>query len=182
MIFDASLLQKYRPVDVDKQGLRSDHLAVVKALSPWAKGEGSIVSGGKRSAENKLSNIYPRRYAKTRNHLQGAVTELSPYIRHGVLSLNHVRNLALTRGSLSECEKLIQQLAWRDYWQRLYMADPNIIWNDAEDYKTGFSAGDYADELPEDIARGETGVAAIDHFIKTLTSNGTLHNLSLIHI
>jgi len=83
MIFDTSLLKKHLPVEVNKEGLRSDHLAAVKALSPWAQGEASIISGGQRSAESKLANIYPGRYAKTRNHLKGAVTELSPYIRHG---------------------------------------------------------------------------------------------------
>ena len=182
MVFDTSLLKKHLSVEVNKEGLRSDHLAAVKALSPWAQGEASIISGGQRSAESKLGNIYPGRYAKTRNHLKGAVTELSPYIRHGVLSLNRVRNLALTRGSLAECEKLIQQLAWRDYWQRLYRANPEIVWTDAEDYKTGFTADDYADELPEDITRGDTGVAAIDHFIETLTSNGTLHNHARLYL
>lgn len=173
---------KFKPLELNRQGLRSDNLRIVKDLSPWAEGEASIVSGGKRSAENKLANVYPGRYAKTRNHLKGAVTELSPYIRHGVVSLNRVRNLALSRASTSECEKLIQQLAWRDYWQRLYRADPNILWTDAEDYKTGFTADDYADELPDDIRRGETGVAAIDHFINILTDNGTLHNHARLYL
>ena len=176
------ILKKYKPVEVNRNGLRREHLRVVKSLSPWAEGEASIVSGGRRPAEAKLANIYPRRYARTRNHLEGAVTKLSPYIRHGVLSLNRVRNLTLTRGSLSDCEKLIQQLAWRDYWQRLYKADPEIIWRDAEAYKTGFTADDYADEIPDDIINANTGVAAMDHFIETLTANGTLHNHARLYL
>lgn len=178
----AELLDKYKPVDVDRLGLRSDHFRVVKNLSPWAEGEASIVSGGKRSAENRLANIYPGRYAKTRNHLKGAVTELSPYIRHGVVSLNRVRNLALSRSSASDCEKLIQQLAWRDYWQRLYAEDSTVIDRDVEPYKTGFNADDYADNLPDDIRRGETGVACMDHFIKGLIENGTMHNHARLYV
>ena len=179
---DLKKLNKHKALVVNRNGLRSDSLRAVKALSPWATGEASIISGGKRTAETKLANIQPGRYAKTRNHLKGAVSELSPYIRHGVISINKVRNLALSRGRSSECEKFIQQLAWRDYWQRLYRANPSIIWEDAEDYKTGFSSDDYADVLPDDIRRGETGVAAIDHFIKTLTDDGTLHNHARLYL
>ncbi len=173
---------KYVPVTVDRQGLRSDHLAAVQRLSPWAKGDASLVSGGKRSAEAKLSRVNAGRYMRTRNHLDGAVTELSPFIRHGVISLNRVRNFALSCSTVSDSEKLIQQLAWRDYWQRLYEADPGIIWRDAEDYKTGFTANDYADDLPQDILRGETGVACMDQFIHVLTENGTLHNHARLYL
>jgi deoxyribodipyrimidine photolyase len=33
----------------------------------------------------------PARYGASRNHLDGAVTRLSPWIRHGVLTLAEVR-------------------------------------------------------------------------------------------
>ena len=80
-------------------------------------------------------------------------------------------------------EKFIQELAWRDYWQRLYTASPDAIWVDIEAYKTGFVASDYADELPAaDIARGETGVACIDAFITTLLETGYLHNHARMYI
>jgi len=176
------VLAKYKPFAVDRQGLRNDHLRAVRQLSPWAEGDASFVSGGKRTAEAKLSTVNAGRYARTRNHLDGAVTELSPFIRHGVISLNRVRNLVLSRSSISESEKLVQQLAWRDYWQRIYEADETIIWRDAEDYKTGFTADDYADELPDDIRNAETGVACIDQFIRLLTENGTLHNHARLYL
>ena len=38
-----------------------------------------------------------KRYARSRNHLNGAVTRLSPYIRHGVFTLAEVRD-AVFRG------------------------------------------------------------------------------------
>ncbi len=177
-----SVLAKYSPVEVDRQGLRSDHLRMVQKLSPWAEGDASLVSGGKRTAEAKLAVINAGRYARTRNHLDGAVTELSPFIRHGVVSMNRIRNLVLSRSSISESEKLIQQLAWRDYWQRVFEADETIIWRDAEPYKTGFTADYYADELPSDILSGETGVACIDQFIGQLTENGTLHNHARLYL
>jgi len=54
--------------------------------------------------------------------------------------------------SKNQSERFLQQLAWRDYWQRLYRQHPDWIWNNVEDYKTGFNPDDYADDLPEDIA------------------------------
>lgn len=47
----------------------------------------SFTVGGRKAAEETLKKVDPIAYAKTRNSLTGAVTRLSPYIRHGVLSL-----------------------------------------------------------------------------------------------
>ena len=161
---------------------RSDHIRAVKELSPWAEGDVSDVKGGAKAALELLDQINPRKYGFTRNHLDGAITHLSPYIRHGVVSLNHVRNYALAVDTPKSCEKFIQQLAWRDYWQRLYRADPTIIWRDAEAYKTGFSADDYANDLPDDIINGQTGVACIDYFIRQLVDTGFLHNHARLYL
>ena len=105
-------------------------------------------AGGRAAAETALAGIDPRSYAASRNHLDGAVTRLSPYIRHGILSLDEVRNHALACvTNAKEAEKFIQELAWRDYWQRIYLAYPDRIWADIENYKTGFDAEDYDDTL-----------------------------------
>ena len=53
--------------------------------------------GGRRAAEQRLAAIDPARYAAPRNHLDGAVTRLSPYIRHGVLTLAEVREAVFAR-------------------------------------------------------------------------------------
>ena len=142
-----------------------------------------IASGGRAAAEAALAAIDPRAYAASRNHLDGAVTRLSPYIRHGILSLDEVRNAALAMvDDPRQAEKFIQELAWRDYWQRLYLAHPEWIWADVESYKTGFDACDYDPDLPDDIAAGETGVACIDQFIATLVETGYLHNHARMYL
>ena len=140
-------------------------------------------AGGRDAGEAALEAIDPRAYAASRNHLDGAVTRLSPYIRHGILSLDEVRNHALANVShAKEAEKFIQELAWRDYWQRIYAAQPEWIWTDIEPYKTGFDACDYADELPDDIASAETGTACIDQFITMLFETGYLHNHARMYL
>lgn len=133
--------------------------------------------GGRKAAESMLSRIDPARYARTRNHLDGAVTGLSPYIRHGVVSLVEVRDSALRRVSHpSQASKLISELGWRDYWQRLYARLGDGVWEDREGYKTGYTARDYSGELPADIAESRTGLYCIDAFSRELTETGYLHN------
>lgn len=156
----------------------------VAELSPWLDDHGaSPIRGGATVAHDRLRELNPTEYGRTRNFLQGAVTGLSPYIRHGVLTLDAVRNEALRRCERPEqIEKFIQQLAWRDYWQRVYQRNPEWIWNDVEPYKTGYTADDYAPELPDDIAAGATGVACIDQFIAVLRHSGYLHNHARMYL
>jgi len=141
------------------------------------------LKGGRRAAERALAAIDPVAYAASRNHLDGAVTRLSPYLRHGILSLDEVRNHALASvADPRQAEKFIQELAWRDYWQRIYLAHPDCIWNDVESYKTGFDASEYETELPADVIEARTGVACIDQFIGMLYETGYLHNHARMYL
>jgi len=141
------------------------------------------MAGGRKAAERALATIDPVAYAASRNHLDGAVTRLSPYLRHGILSLDEVRNHALAKvADPRQAEKFIQELAWRDYWQRIYLAHPDRIWNDVEVYKTGFDASEYDTELPADVVEARTGVACIDQFIAMLHETGYLHNHARMYL
>ncbi|MBD2296532.1 deoxyribodipyrimidine photo-lyase [Anabaena sphaerica FACHB-251] len=137
----------------------------------------SSTVGGRKAAAEKLKKVDPITYAKTRNSLTGAVTRLSPYIRYGVLSLREIREDILARVENREnATKLINELAWRDYWQRLYAKLGNNIWQNQEEYKTGYKPADYAVELPEDITEGKTGLVCIDSFSQELRETGYIHN------
>lgn len=156
----------------------------VNEISPWLQdSKASSIIGGHSQAERQLQKIDPIKYCRTRNFLDGKVTGLSPYIRHGILTLARVRNEALTLcNDPQQIEKFIQELAWRDYWQRIYQQHPERIWNDIECYKTGFQAEEYEDELPEDIATANTGIACIDQFIETLLQTGYMHNHTRMYV
>jgi deoxyribodipyrimidine photo-lyase len=164
---------------------RHDLIARVRNISPnLATGDTQIseIRGGRAQADSGLVTLNPSKYGSTRNHLDGSVTRLSPYIRHGVLNLTDVRDRALNVATAKEAEKFIQQLAWREYWQRLYKEYPDRIWRDVEPYKTGFEPSDYIDELPEDIAEGRTGIACIDGFISELLRTGYIHNHARLYL
>lgn len=76
----------------------------------------------------------------------------------------------------------MQELAWRDFWQRSAEHHPDWILQDVEPYKTGFKPQDYADTLPDDINSANTGVACIDSFIEDLMNTGYVHNHARMYL
>ena len=69
----------------------------------------------------RMHNVNPVQYAKSRNFIDGAVTYLSPYISRGVISVKQVMETVLQKGYKSyQIEKFLQELAWREYFQRVW--------------------------------------------------------------
>ncbi|MEM6562238.1 MAG: FAD-binding domain-containing protein [Planctomycetota bacterium] len=131
--------------------------------------------GGRQAALERLHGIDPVRYAKVRNHVGGG-TQLSAYLRHGCLSLAECKHFALERHKRHQVEKFINELGWRDFYQRVWDHVGGKVWKDLEPWKTGHGPSDYADELPDDIRHAETGVDWVDHFAAELHETGYLHN------
>jgi deoxyribodipyrimidine photo-lyase len=132
--------------------------------------------GGREAATARLSTIDPVAYARSRNHVSGAVTMLSPWIRHGVLSLAEVRDAALARVARPEdAEKLVSELAWRDYWRQVHAALGDGIDHDIE-LPAAVPRRPPLDHLPEDVLAARTGMACIDAFVRRLHDTGWLHN------
>lgn len=155
----------------------------VRDTCHWVSPMNKKIYGNLESAQKKLSMIDPKDYCRTRNFLNGSVTELSAYIRHGILTLNDVRNYALSLvDDPKSIEKFIQELAWREFWQRLYYHAPEIVWKDIESYKTGFQPSDYAIEMPNDINEAKTQNASINQFIFRLKEYGYLHNHARMYL
>ena len=75
----------------------------------------------------KIANIDPVKYGKTRNFLWGNVSQLSPYVSRGVISTKQIVDSLLQRGFKTyQIERLLQQLSWRDYFQRTAQKFPNL--------------------------------------------------------
>ena len=166
------------PGDLPRQfSDRSALECTLQQLFPEASGSLSPIQGGRSQADALLRRVQPERYAKARNFLSGPVTRLSPYIRHGAISLAEVRDAVFARTKQRQAsEKLINELGWRDYWQRLWEQLGDGIWSDQEPLKTGHHPGAYAPELPADITEGRTGLACMDGFSQELQQTGWLHN------
>ncbi|MFN5890718.1 MAG: deoxyribodipyrimidine photolyase, partial [Bacteroidota bacterium] len=76
----------------------------------------------------RIESVDPYKYAKTRNFVWGSVSYLSPYISRGVISVEDVRKVVLSKvDSPWEIEKFLQELAWREYWQRIWLDKGDAI-------------------------------------------------------
>ena len=126
------------------------------------------------AAHHRLARVQPAAYARTRNHLGGAVTGLSPYITHGLLSLRDVLQAVLTRGPLPVQHRLVAELGWREWFQHAWAHHGDGI---LEAWHPGpLPEAAYAREMPPDIAAGQTGVPVIDRAVANLRATGHLHN------
>ena len=153
----------------------------LRQLFPAATGSLSPIRGGRAAAARQLQGLDARRYGRSRNHLNGAVTGLSPWIRHGVLTLAEVRDAVFSQlqkrhQGRDDGTKLINELGWRDFWQRMWGDLGDAINDSQEDLKTGHAPDSYARALPEDIRTGSTGLACMDGFQQELVETGWLHN------
>ncbi len=131
----------------------------------------------------KIANIDPVKYGKTRNFLWGNVSQLSPYVSRGVISTKMIAESLFNRGfSTPQLERLLQQLTWRDYFQRTAQRFPNLsVQNVKNDPKHFKSQG-----IPSAILQANTGIDALDEGIEQLLETGWIHNhmrmyLSMLH-
>jgi deoxyribodipyrimidine photo-lyase len=153
---------------------RNERLHYVKRIFSDAKGPDleSDWTGGRSNALKKLNNIDANMYAKNRNFLNGAVTHLSPYLRHGCLTLNETFEFIKNQFDVA-ADKLVYELAWRDYWRQVWFSEGNAIYSEMEPPKvaTGHAP------LSDDITQGKTGLPCMDSFIKDdLLATGYVHN------
>ena len=128
----------------------------------------------RRAALARAATVRPHEYARSRNHVHGAVTGLSPYLTHGLLGLPEVLSELLQREPLAVGHKLVYELGWRAFFRHVWAFEGDGILHSLH---TGpMPEGDYADTLPDDIRQARTGVPVIDQAVRTLYATGTLHN------
>ncbi len=120
-----------------------------------------------------LAAIDVKRYGKTRNYVSGSVTELGPYVSRGVVSTRAIWAYLLRRGhSFEEMFGFVQQLAWRDFFQRVWQGLGDGINEDIRREQEGVIHR----LLPAAIAAGNTGIEGIDTGISRLKDTGYMHN------
>lgn len=129
-----------------------------------------------QAARQRLDVIAPATYARSRNALDGAVTGLSPYLTHGLLSLPEAARAVHSRHPLGFDDKLVFEFGWRTFFHHVWshQSNPDAILQDM--HGTLPWHGTYADTLPQDIRGGCTGVPAIDNTVRILYATGYLHN------
>jgi deoxyribodipyrimidine photo-lyase len=123
------------------------------------------------AALERLASVEPTTYARTRNHLRGAVTRLSPYLTHGLLSVPEV-----VAALPPAAEKLRQELGWREYFALVHAHEGADILRDR--FGPQPRRADAADErhLPRALVEARSGIAALDAAVTHLVEGGYLHN------
>ena len=121
----------------------------------------------------RIQSINPIQYRATRNFGNGAITQLSPYISRGAISTSsifeHLKTLGL---QWFDIEGLVQQLAWRDYFQNVWKVEKDGIFSDLKQPQENVESTG----IPTAILKGETGIQILDEAVKTLYETGYLHN------
>jgi hypothetical protein len=128
----------------------------------------------REAALSTLARIEPEAYIRTRNHLDGAVTLLSPYLTHGVIGIREVLAHLQHVHRLPSMHKLIFELGWREYFRHCWRHDGNAIFSSSHSGPLPDDA--YARELPPDVREGRTGLPVVDLAVRTLYGTGYLHN------
>ena len=121
----------------------------------------------------RINAINPIKYAKTRNFINGDVTYLSAYISRGVISVQQIKDAVLQKGYKPyEIEKFLQELAWREYYQRVWQVKKELIFADLKQPQPDF----LHQQIPASIVHASTGIRVIDDQINAFYSTGYLHN------
>lgn len=115
----------------------------------------------------RINHINPIQYSKTRNFLNGAVTYLSPYISRGIISVKQVTDAVLQKGyKPNQIEKFLQELAWREYYQRVWQHIGDDIWKDIKQPQPDV----LHHQMIETVEHAATGIDVIDEHIKNYTA------------
>ena len=122
----------------------------------------------------RIAAVRPADYARSRNAIEGAVSQLSPYITHGFVSLSEVLAGVAARYPLDRQHKFVFELGWRAYFRHVWQHRGSGI-------LTSLHPGllpdqQYATVVPADLRQGCTGVNVIDQAVRTLYTTGSLHN------
>ena len=121
----------------------------------------------------RIEEIDPIQYGKTRNFVDGAVTYLSPYISRGVISVKQIQESVLRKGyHRGNSEKFLQELAWREYFQRVWQAKGDELSSDMKQPQANILHY----EMIDSIEQAKTGITSIDDLIIEFYETNYLHN------
>jgi deoxyribodipyrimidine photo-lyase len=123
--------------------------------------------------DTEIDQLNPVKYARTRNYVNGHVSYLSKYISRGFISTRYVfEKLNPEKFTWSDIEKFVQELAWREYFQRIHQNIGEHINNEISNSQNNISN----QGIPKSITQAHTGIDGIDNAISKLYESGYMHN------
>lgn len=110
-----------RPIDISKDPLE----LIATEFAGLFSGEPGLssIKGGQSAADAALENLDVTGYAKNRSEVlpksRRGASQLSPYIRHNLLTLEEVYK-AVSKAPFQDREKFRDELFWQEYARHLY--------------------------------------------------------------
>jgi deoxyribodipyrimidine photo-lyase len=152
---------------------RQERLQYIRRMFPQAKGRNLTAdwAGGRVYALDKLADVDAVTYAKNRNFINGSVSKLSPYIRHGCITVKEIA-ASVTERFGEQAEKYIEELTYYEFWRENWYRHGNRIFSDMEAPKVPL--GD--NPIPAFVKQGFTGLPCMDEVIRDLNNDGYVHN------
>ena len=137
----------------------------------------------RQAALERLAGFVPaagRAYAEGRNldpgpGEPGAVSRLSPYLRHRVISEAEVVDAVLQAQGPAGADKFIQEVLWRTYWKGWLEMRPST-WSRFLETRDRQRDGLADWRALDDAEAGRTGVEGFDDWARELAQTGYLHN------
>jgi len=131
--------------------------------------------GGRTEGLRRLRVFNVVQYADNRNAVgsDSGASQLSPYIRHGCLSLTEAKQHGVQAIGAARAVKWIQELAWRQFWQLQYERYGDGIFSGQEEPKVPLGS---QSEVPDDVLCAETGLNCMDTSLRNLYETGYMHN------
>ena len=134
-------------------------------------------------ALSRLSQFVPHAgsaYASGRNtdpgpEARGAVSKLSPYVRHRLISEQEIVAAVLSQQSLQSAEKYVQEVLWRTYWKGWLEMRPSVWTRFIEERDRQREMFPNARAIASAEA-GLTGIEGFDDWARELVAIGYLHN------
>jgi deoxyribodipyrimidine photo-lyase len=116
-------------------------------------------------------------YAAKRNYdagpkLHEAVSRLSPWLTHRLISEAEVIEAAMAAHGAQRADKFIQEVLWRTYWKGWLQQRPGV-WRD---YREAVAAALPGHSEAAMAMAGQTGIACMDEWARELVQTGYLHN------
>ena len=135
------------------------------------------------AAEARLAAFAPRAgrdYVSGRNIDNGPsghahVSQLSPYLRHRLITERDVVSAVLARHSLAAAEKYVQEVLWRTYWKGWLEMRP-VVWSRFMRERDEASATFPNQRAIIAAETGMTGIEGFDDWARELVETGYLHN------
>lgn len=127
--------------------------------------------------EQRLQDFISKRlrhYPTARDELdKRGTSELSPYLRHGLVSVRACMRAALEHG---QGEKWISELGWREFYAGILYHFPEVVAQEFEPKYRGTIAWNHDKKLQDAFMRGETGFPVVDAAVRELLTTGYMHN------